>query len=189
LLVTPVPVRETVWGLPGALSVTEIVPLKVPVALGVNVTVTVQVEPDARLEPLQESVSAKLAPAAIPEMFNVPVPKLLSVSDWAGLVVFTTWLSNARLVADQVVLGPAASPTPFRAAECGLPAVLSMMVRVALSGPAWMGVKVTLMAQFAPAGRLEPQVLLWLKSATSVPATATLPITTAAVPVLLSVSV
>jgi hypothetical protein len=42
----------------------------------------------------------------------------------------------------------------------------------ALRGPAWLGVKVTLMAQFAPAARLDPHVLLWLKSAALVPVNA-----------------
>jgi hypothetical protein len=43
----PVPLRETVCGLPGALSVTERVPLRLPVALGVKVTLTVQRAPAA----------------------------------------------------------------------------------------------------------------------------------------------
>ena len=39
---TPVPVRFTTCGLPGALSVIVIVPVCVPVAVGVNVTLMVQ---------------------------------------------------------------------------------------------------------------------------------------------------
>ena len=39
----PVPVSTTVWGLPGAVSTIVINPALVPVAVGVNVTVTVQV--------------------------------------------------------------------------------------------------------------------------------------------------
>jgi len=74
LLVTPIPLRETVCGLPGALSVTESVPLTLPVALGVKVTLIVQVAPDARFEPLQVSVSPKLAVAAMLTMVSVVVP-------------------------------------------------------------------------------------------------------------------
>ncbi len=69
----PVPLRETVCGLPGALSVTESVPLRLPEALGVKVTLIVQFAPDARLEP-QVSVSPKLVVAAMPAMLSVVVP-------------------------------------------------------------------------------------------------------------------
>jgi hypothetical protein len=74
LLVTPIPLRETVCGLPGALSVTESVPLTLPVALGVKVTLIVQLAPDARFEPLQVSVSPKLALAAMFAIPSVAVP-------------------------------------------------------------------------------------------------------------------
>ena len=46
----PVPVRETVWGLFEALSVMVSVPLRDPLAVGVNVTFTVQLELAATLE-------------------------------------------------------------------------------------------------------------------------------------------
>ncbi len=39
---TPVPVRLTLCGLPAALSVIDTVPVRVPVAVGVNVTLIVQ---------------------------------------------------------------------------------------------------------------------------------------------------
>jgi hypothetical protein len=39
----PVPARLTVWGLPGALSLIVRVPLRAPTAVGVNVTLIVQV--------------------------------------------------------------------------------------------------------------------------------------------------
>lgn len=92
------------------------------------------------------------------------------------------------LVADQVALGPEVSPTPFRGTECGLPTVLSVMVIDALRGPTWVGVKPTVKAQFAPAARLELQVVVWLKSAALVPVNAMLLITTAEVPVFVTVS-
>jgi hypothetical protein len=74
LLVTPIPLRETVCGLPGALSVTVSVPVTLPVALGVKVTLIVQLAPDARFEPLQVSVSPKLAVAAMLTTVSVVVP-------------------------------------------------------------------------------------------------------------------
>lgn len=45
-----VPDSDTDCGLPEALSVTETVALRDPVAVGVNVTAMVQVDPAARLE-------------------------------------------------------------------------------------------------------------------------------------------
>ncbi len=48
---TPVPVSETVCGLPVALSVMLSAPVLVPVAVGRNVTRMAQLAPAARLEP------------------------------------------------------------------------------------------------------------------------------------------
>ena len=45
LPLVPVPVSETVWGLPGALSVMLMAPVRLPVAVGVNVTLRVQFFP------------------------------------------------------------------------------------------------------------------------------------------------
>src|SRR2546422_809066 len=45
----PTPVRDTTWGLPGALSVTAIDPSRVPTAVGVKATVMMQLAPGARL--------------------------------------------------------------------------------------------------------------------------------------------
>ncbi len=59
-VVVPVPLSATVCGLPGALSVTESVPVTLPEVLGVRVTLIVQFAPDARVE-LQVVVSRKLA--------------------------------------------------------------------------------------------------------------------------------
>ena len=49
--VSPVPDRAAVWGLPVALSVTLNVPVRLPVAVGVNVTLIVQFWPVSRLVP------------------------------------------------------------------------------------------------------------------------------------------
>jgi hypothetical protein len=46
-----VPVRETVCGLPAALSVTLTAAVRVPVAVGLNVTLVVQLLPAAKLAP------------------------------------------------------------------------------------------------------------------------------------------
>jgi hypothetical protein len=73
---------------------------------------------------------------------------------------------------------------PLKESEWGLPAVSSVTVMEAPLGPGWLGVKVTVIMQFVPAARLEPHVLLWLKS----PPAATLLITTGELPLLVRVA-
>ena len=85
---TPVPVRATVCGLPVALSVTVMVPGWLPVAVGVKVTVMVQLAPAATEVP-QVLVWAYGALAAMLVMLSAPVPPLVSVTVCAALVVFT----------------------------------------------------------------------------------------------------
>lgn len=47
----PVPERVTTWGVPAALSFKVIAPLLKPVAVGVNVTLILQLVPGATVEP------------------------------------------------------------------------------------------------------------------------------------------
>ena len=75
----PVPPRDTVCGLAAPLSVTESVPLEVPVIVGEKVTLIVHELPAARLEP-QLFVWEKPALAAIAEIVNDAVPVLVSVT-------------------------------------------------------------------------------------------------------------
>jgi hypothetical protein len=70
----PAPLSETVCGLAGALSLTESMPFTVSKALGVKVTVIVQLAPEARLVPWQLSVSAKAALALMVETLSAAVP-------------------------------------------------------------------------------------------------------------------
>ena len=84
---TPVPVRATVCGLPVALSVTVIVPAWLPVAVGVNVTLIVQLPPAATEAP-QVLVSAYCALAAMLVTLNAAAPPLVSVMLCAALAAF-----------------------------------------------------------------------------------------------------
>jgi hypothetical protein len=95
-------------------------------------------------------------------------------------------LAKVRLVAesDTVVV-----PVPVSATICGLPVALSLSVSVALLVPVAVGVNVTLMAQIAPAATLDPQVLVWAKSPLLAPVIVMLLMVSAAVPVLVRVSV
>jgi hypothetical protein len=84
----PVPERATDCRLPVALSEMVKVPGRVPVVVGLNVTLIVQFFP-AATEPVQVLLSAKSPLAAIPEIARLAVPTFVSVTGFAALVVPT----------------------------------------------------------------------------------------------------
>jgi hypothetical protein len=55
-------------------------------------------------------------------------------------------------------------PVPVKFTNCGLPVELSETFKVAERGPVVVGVNVTLIAQFAPAATLDPQLVVSAKS-------------------------
>jgi len=103
----PVPVRETVCGLPVALSATEIVPVTVPFATGVKVTEMLHEAPAAMVG-VQVVVSAKPALALMLEMVRLAAPVLVRVIVCAGLVVPLSCVLKVRLVGERVTAGAAA---------------------------------------------------------------------------------
>ena len=93
--VVPVPERLMDCGLPEALSATMMDAVRLPLAVGVNVTVIAQLAP-AATELGQLLVWAK-SPAFDPPMETLEIaraalPELLRVTSWAALVVPTDWL-------------------------------------------------------------------------------------------------
>jgi hypothetical protein len=82
----PVPLKVTVWGLATALSVMVTNPARVPLAVGVNVTLIVQLAKAATV-PTQLSVSLKSPLAVIFVTVTGPGPLLLTVIVCAGLVI------------------------------------------------------------------------------------------------------
>jgi hypothetical protein len=77
--VVPVPVRPMVCGLPGALFVSLIVPLRVPPTVGENATLIEQLALAARLLG-QVFVSAKSPFAVIPVRSNGATPEFVKVT-------------------------------------------------------------------------------------------------------------
>ena len=75
-------------GLPAALSEIDKVPGRVPVVVGVNVTLIVQLLP-AVTEPPQLLLSAKSPLVAIPEITRLAVPVFVSITGCVALVVPT----------------------------------------------------------------------------------------------------
>src|SRR5205807_10115469 len=123
----PVPVRLTDCGLPAALSVMVIAPVRVPVAVGVKVTLMAQLAPAATDVP-QVLVCMKSPLATMLVTLSATVPVLVSVTDCATLVVFRFWLANVRLLGER--LTPGAAPVAVRLTVSVLFAALSGVVVV-----------------------------------------------------------
>src|SRR5213082_2545082 len=150
---TPVPVRVTSWGLPLALSVILSVPVLAPTAVGVNVTLIVQLAPAASALP-QLLVWSKSPLIAIAAIFSVALPALLSVTVSGALVLPTSCLAKLRLASDRVASGPLKNAVPVRLTFCGLPGELSVRVIAPILVPAALGANLTLIVQSPPTARL-----------------------------------
>ena len=144
-------------GLPAALSVIVTAPVRVPVAVGVNLTLILQLDPTVTDEP-HVLVREKSPLAAMLLIFSAAVPVFLNVTLCEGLVVPTVCEPKLKLVDDRLTTGSV--PMPVRLTVCGLPVALSVTVIVPGWLPVAVGVKVTLMEQFAAAATEAPQVLV-----------------------------
>ncbi len=83
------------------MSVIEMMPLRVPIAVGLKVTVIVQLPPAFNLEP--QLFTCEKSPLAVMLLiFKVAVPGLVSVTVCGVLVVPTSWLPKLRLLLDSV---------------------------------------------------------------------------------------
>jgi hypothetical protein len=153
----PVPLRPTVCGLPAALSVTEIVPLSVPVVVGENVTLIVQLLP-AFSDEGQLLVWLKFVLAVILEIVNAAVPEFVNVTGCDWLLVPTTWFPKVRLPVEKEI--PGCVPVPDRETVCGPAGALLVMEMVPLREPVFVGAKVTLIVQLLPAFNELPQVFV-----------------------------
>ena len=146
----PVPDRATVCGEPAALFAIDSVAEKLPAADGVNVTLTVQEAPAARVPPhgLLPDVIAKsvgLVPAIdMPVIVNVAFPLFVRVTVVAALVTPIVWLAKATELGARVTAGAGGGvPVPVSVDVCGEPAALSATSRVAVKLAAEAGVNVT----------------------------------------------
>ena len=74
------------------------------------------------------------------------------MADWPALTV-------AELEEPEGRVRVKSSPVPRRATVCGLSAALSAMLKVPVSAPPAVGLKVTEIEQLAPAARVVPRVM------------------------------
>ena len=156
-----------------ALSVTVTVAVRAPVAVGVNVTLIVQLEFAATVVP-QLFVCAK-SPALAPVIDTlipvsaVPLP-LDSVSGCELLVVPEDLIAEAHRCSVSASRSP--TPVPDKLDVC-VPA-LSVTVSVPVRAPAAVGVNVTLIVQLEFAATVVPQLSVSAKSPALAPLIATL---------------
>jgi len=153
----PVPVRLTDWVAGLALSVIVTAPVRVPAAVGLKVTLRVQLALAARLAP-QVLVWEKSPLAVMLVMLSVALPVLLRMTLWALLLVPTACAGKVKEVGERLTTGAVPVPVRLRVWVAGL--ALSLMVTAPVRVPAAVGLKVTLRAQLALAARLAPQVLV-----------------------------
>ncbi len=159
---TLMPLRARVCGLSGASSEIVIVAERTPGARGANVTVIVQVELTA-MAVLQAGLETLKSLGFVPlrttlVMCSGAAPEFFT-EEFREVLVPCVTVPKSRLPGRSVTAGAAATPVPFRTRLCGLPGALSETWRVADSGPALAGVKVTLTEQLALGASVGVQVL------------------------------
>jgi hypothetical protein len=161
---------------PGLTTVTQAVPGEAMFAAG---TVAVSSSPPTKVVASATPFQLTVAPEA------KPVPLTVRVNPGppgATLVGASGWLMNGTGFAAVV-------PVPAKLTVCGLPGALSVIVMAPLLLPSAVGVKVTEMAQLAPAPTVDPHVLVWAKSPLLLPVMAMLVRVKVSLPQSLSVTV
>lgn len=172
------------------MTLTEAV--RVPPAVGLKVTVNVQLLPAASVEGDKGQVFVWLkSPELLPVMVMVVMvsalfPLLVKVTFWVALLVPMFWTAKVRLVGEKVTAGPV--PVPLRPTVCGLPGALSATLRLAERAPVAVGAKITVIVHLLPAAKDPPQVFVWLKSLAFAPVILMLFRVRVAVPVFVSVT-
>jgi hypothetical protein len=187
-----VPVRPTVCGEAAALSVTETFAVRVPAAVGSNVTVILQV-PATAMGDVQLLVSVK-SEGSVPVIAMVvkvsgAVPGFDRVTVCVASATPTSVEANVSEVGENEISGTPV-PVPDNVADCVEPVVLpalSVTVTLALRLPAAFGVNVTVIVQFVPAATEVPQVLFSENELASVPEIAMPAIFSTSVPPLVRV--
>jgi len=148
-----------------ALSVTVTEAVRVPVAVGLNLTLIVQ--PLPALSELPQVVvlgkSPLLAPViAILVILSGALPVFLSVTLFDPLVVPTLRAEKVKLVGERLTAGAVGpAPVPVKPIECGVPAALSLIDTAAVRVPVAVGVNVTLNVQLALVPSEVPQVVVY----------------------------
>lgn len=155
----PTPARAMVRGLPDALSVIEMDPVREPASNGVNVTLKLQAAPAPSDAP--HVVEAEKSPdaAMIWEIARSAVPVLTIVTLCGAELVPIICAGNESAEGESETLGAGnASPSPLKATASGLDAALLAIVSRPERAPLALGWKVTDTVHDTPAARLDGQL-------------------------------
>lgn len=129
-------------------------PVLVPLAVGVNVMLILQLLAAASVDPQVVDETAKSPVVEIVMPVRATDCLLAKVNVLAALVVPTVCDGKVKLVGVNVAW---AVPVPVSGTVCGLLFALSVIVIAPVRVPVAVGVKVTLILQFAPAASVAPQ--------------------------------
>ena len=143
---------------------------RVPVAVGLNVTLIMQLALAAMLVPqvLAWEKSPAFTPVMlIPVKFNCVPPTLVSVTFWGTLVVPTCWSPKSNFFVESETT----VPVPVNGTASGLAGSELLMANPAFLRPFAVGVKVAEIVQLAFAANVDPQELVSPKSPGSKPPT------------------
>lgn len=126
------------------------VALLLPVAVGQNVTLILQLAPP--LMPVPQSLVTAKSPALVPVILRLDrlrraVSVLVRIVVLGVLVVLTAWVPNDNVFG--LKLGTV--PVPLRTTACGLAGSASLMTKNPLRVPLAEGLKVTHTKQVSPA--------------------------------------
>src|SRR2546421_730820 len=147
-----------IWGLPPALSATDSVPVRAPEAVGVKVTLMVQVPLAAKVAGLMgQALAPVLVAAKSPEAANelivkAAAPVFVSVTVIGALVVASNWLPKSRLVGANPTTGAVLFLNNTATSE--IYPLSPHDARPIFRAPEAVGVKVTLIVQFPPAAKV-----------------------------------
>lgn len=148
------------------MSVSVRLPERLPLAVGVNVTLITQLPLAASgvlvLQVVPLAATAKSPVAAMLVKVKDAVPLLVTVTALGALVIPRTVAGNDTLLGDNIASGPV--PVPVNEMTLGLSPALSVTITSPLRTPASVGVNTMAMVQLALTATPAPQLSVSLKS-------------------------
>src|SRR5688572_21988634 len=159
-------------------------PVRVPVVVGLNVTLRLQIAPFA-IDVAHELVCVKSPVVEMDRSSRGAAPVFSTCAVNVRAPAPTTWFVKKSDAGSSITDGASAWPTPDTGNACGPPGASSAIVTRPALAPSVVGVKVTVTVQVAPPSSALEQVFDCVKS----PVVVTVETVTEEVPILRSVTV
>src|SRR5262249_22746060 len=158
----PTPLSTIACGELAALPEIVNVPVRVPLAVGVNVTLKVQMAFGASDDP-HELLCEKSPDVEIPPIDRFAVPMFWNWAVDVWLDEPTCWLANVRDGCTTEIKGACATPAPVSDTTCGLPGAASLTTSVPVRVPTALGVNLMLTMQLPVPAIDAPQLFVCVK--------------------------